>query len=133
MEGGTIASSINDICAARSCFYYSLFSARPTDPGQQNLLLQHLESSLPGEVSSSCDGPLTEDELLAAVLGMARGKAPGLDGFQLEFYLSFWYLLAPPLLAVLNFSFRDGYFPMSLRSGIITLLIKKGDRLNPAN
>ena len=64
---------------------------------------------------------------------MARGKAPGLDGLPLEFYLSFWHLLAPDLLTVLNFSFRDGHFPISLRSGVITLLFKKGDRLNPAN
>ena len=133
MQDGTIVSSINDICAAWSSFYSSLFSAEPTDPGEQNLLLQHLESVLPAEASSSCDGPLTEDELRASFRGMARGKAPGLDGLPLEFYLSFWHLLAPDLLTVLNFSFRDGHFPISLRSGVISLLFKKGDRLNPAN
>ena len=133
MEDGTIVSTINDICAVWSSFYLSLFSAEPTDPGEQNLLLQHLESSLPAEASSSCDGPFTEDELRASVRGMARGKAPGLDGLPLEFYLSFWHLIAPDLLSVLNFSFRDGYFSISLRSGVITLLFKKGDRLNPAN
>ena len=53
----------------------------------------------------SCDGPLTEDELLAAVRGMATNKAP-----RLECYLSFWSLLAPDLLSVLNFSFRDGRY-----------------------
>ena len=41
--------------------------------------------------------------------------------------------MAPDLLSVLNFSFRDGHFPISLWSGVITLLFKKGDRLNPAN
>ena len=81
----------------------------------------------------SCDGPLTEDELFAAVRGMARNKVPGLDSLPLEFYLSFWSLLASDLLSVLNLSFRDGHFPISLRSGVITLLFKKGDRLNPAN
>ena len=95
--------SVNDICAAWSSFYSSLFSAEPTDPGKQNLLLQHLESALPAE-ASSCDGPLTEDELRASVRGMARGKAPGLDGLALECYLSFWHLLAPDLRTVLNFS-----------------------------
>ena len=124
-EDGTIASSISDICAAWSSFYSSLFSAEPVDPGEQDHLLQHLESTLPDEASMSCDGPLTEDELLAAVRGMATQKAPGLDGLPLEFYLSFWSLLAPDLLSVLNFSLREGHFPMSL--------LKKGDRLNTAN
>ena len=115
MEDDTIVSSISDICAAWSAFYSSLFSAELTDPGDQNFLLQHLESTLPDEASSSCDGFLSEDELLAAVHGMARGKAPGLDGLPLEFYLSFWHLLAPDLLTVSNFSFREGHFPISLR------------------
>ena len=132
-EDGSIASSIKDIRTAWSSFYSSLFSTEPTDPGEQDHLLQRYESTLPAVASSSCDGPLTEVELLAAVRGMARGKAPGLDGLPLEFYLSFWHLLAPDLLSVLNFSFLDGHFPISLRSGVITLLFKKGDRLNPAN
>ena len=131
-EDGTIASSISDICSAWSSFYSS-FSAEPVDTGEQDHLLQHLESTLSDEASMSCDGPLTEDELLAAVRGMARNKAPGLDRLPLEFYLSFWSLLAPDLLSVLNFSFRHGHFLMFLRSGVITLLFKKGDRSNPAN
>ena len=133
MEDGTIVSGISDICAAWSSLYLSLFYSEPNDLGDQNFLFQHLESTLTNEATSSCDGPLSEDELLAAVHGMARGKAPALDGLSLKFYLFFWHLLAPDLLAVLNFSFREGHFPMSLRSGIITLLFKKGDRLNPAN
>ena len=115
-----------------SC-HFSLFSAEPVDLGEQDHFFQHLESTLPDEASMSCDGRLTEDELLAAVRCMARDKAPGLDGLPLEFYLSFWSLLAPDLLSVFNFSFRDGHFPISLRSRVITLLFKKGDRLNPAN
>ena len=74
-EDGTIASSISNICAAWSCS--SLFSAEPVDPGEQDHLFQHLESTLADEAYMSCDGPLTEDELLAAVHGMARNKAPG--------------------------------------------------------
>ena len=132
-EDGTIASNISDICAAWSSFYSSLFSAEPVEPGEQDHLFQHLESTLPDEASMPCDGPPTEDELLAVVRVLAINKVAGLDGLPLEFYLSFWSLLAPNLLSVLNFSFRDGHFPISLRSGVITLLFKKGDRLNPAN
>ena len=132
-ENGTIASSISDICAAWSFFYSSLFSAEPLDPGKQDHLLQHLQSTLPDEASMSCDGPLTQDELLAAVCGIARNKASWFDGLPFEFYLSFWSLLAPDLLSVLNFSFRHGNFPISLHSDVISFLFKKGDRLNPAN
>ena len=131
---GIIASSKSDICAAWSSFYSSLFSAEPVEPEEQDHLLQHLESTLPDEASMSCDGPLTEDKLLAAVRGMARNKVSGINGLPLEFYLSFWSLLPPDLLSVLNFSFRQGHFPISLRSGIKTVVFKKCDRrLNLAN
>ena len=127
--------------SAWSSFYSSLFSAEPTDSGekdhlqdhQQYHLLTRYESTLPAVASSSCCIMLilllTKDELLAAVRGMGRGKAPRLDDLPLEFYLSFWHLLALDLLSALNVSFRDGHFPISLRSGVI--MFKKG--LNPAN
>ena len=53
MEDGTIVSGISDFCAAWPFFYSLLFSAEPTDPVDQNFLLQHLESTPPDEASSS--------------------------------------------------------------------------------
>ena len=121
MEDGTIVSSISEICA--TCFLFIIINFRAHRSRRPEFSLPAPRVHPPDEASSSCDGLLSEDELLAAVHGMARGKAPGIDGLPLEFYLSFWHLLAPDLLTVLNFSFREGHFPISLRSGIITLLL----------
>ena len=64
---------------------------------------------------------------------MARGKAPGIDGLPMEFYLKFWGVLGVDLVEVLNFCHQDGFLAKSQRRGLITLTFKKGDRLDPRN
>lgn len=64
---------------------------------------------------------------------MARKKAPGLDGFPVEFYLKYWDVLSADLVSVLNSCFLSGSLALSQRRGTITLSFKKGDRLDPRN
>ena len=63
-----------------------------------------------------------------------NNKSPGLDGITAEFYLKFWDAIKLKLLKVYNESFDEGILPVSLRTGVITLLEKKGkDRVDIAN
>ena len=73
------------------------------------------------------------EEVLVALRGMARRKAPGLDGLPMEFYLKFWSILDSDLVSVLNSSFDSGCLSLSQRRGVISLSFKKGDRLDPRN
>ena len=61
------------------------------------------------------------------------GRSPGSDGLSAEFYLAFWKVLGENLIEVFNASFSSGHLPPSLRRALITLLFKKGDRLDPKN
>ena len=72
-------------------------------------------------------------ECKAALDGMASGKSPGLDGLSAEFYQRFWPVLGPYLVEVVNFSYTSGRLSSSQRSGLITLLYKRGDRLEMKN
>ena len=72
-------------------------------------------------------------EVRDALLGMARGKAPGSDGLPAEFYQKCWNILGGDLVDVLNFGFREGTLSLSQRTGQIALLFKKGDRLDRKN
>ena len=58
---------------------------------------------------------------------MEHNKAPGLDGFPLEFYQVFWDLLKDDLMAMFM-EFHEGTLPLnSLNFGTIILLPKKKD------
>ena len=133
LDDCTIVSSPTDLCTAFVDFYASLFSATPTDPVIHDSLLSNISSSLsPGE-ASLCEGHLTSAKCLAALQGMARRKAPGLDGLPMEFYLMFWPVLGPDLVSVLNSCFDAGVLSLSQRRGVISLSFKKGDRLDSKN
>ena len=59
------------------------------------------------------------EEVLVALRGMARRKAPGLDGLPMEFYLKFWSILDSDLVSVLNSSFDSGCLSLSLSEEVL--------------
>ena len=64
---------------------------------------------------------------------MATGKSPGSDGLPMEFFVAFWDVLGADLVETLDAFFVAGFLPFSLRGALITLLFKKGDRLDHKN
>ena len=133
LDDGTIVSSPTDVCTAFVDFYASLFSVTPTDPVIHYSLLSNITSSLsPGDVAY-CEGHLTAAACLAALQGMARRKASGLDGLPMEFHLKFSPVLGPDLVSVLNSCFDAGVLSLSQGRGVISLSFKKGDHLDPKN
>ena len=130
---GSIVSSPSDLCRSFASFYSSLFTAEATDPSVQASLLANLSSALSPVQASQCEGHLTADECLLALQGMARRKAPGLDGLPMEFFLKFWSVLGSDLVSVLNSCLDSGSLSLSQRRGVISLTFKKGDRLDPRN
>ena len=132
-SGGSIVSSPEGLCRTLNTFYSDLFSSVPTDSVVQSSLLSNFPCPLPCDQARLCEGPLTPHECLCALKGMAKNKAPGLDGLPVEFYLRFWHVLGGDLVAVLNSCSLSGSLALSQRRGIITLSFKKGDRLDPRN
>ena len=132
-DGGSVVTDINGICRVFTSFYSSLFTSSPIDNNACASLLSNVSSSLSSEESRSCEGMLTVPECLVALQGMARRKAPGCDGLPMEFYLKFWDVLGPDLVAVLNSCYGSGFLTLSQRRGVISLSFKKGDRLDPRN
>ena len=76
-----------------SSFYADLFSKEETDLTVQASLLSKVSGRVPADRVGDCEGPLSVAECFAALSGMARGKAPGIDGLPIEFYLKFWGVL----------------------------------------
>lgn len=102
------------------------FSAEPTDAGAQESLLDNIESSLLAVQSESCEGLSSIEECFKVLSGMAKRKAPGLDGLPAEFYLKFCHVLGQDLLHVLNSCYTAGCLTLSQHRGVISLSFKKG-------
>ena len=130
---GQVVSSLTLILRAWVAFYVRLFSAQPLDVGEQDCFFSQLQRKLSHEERQLCEGELTLAECKVALDGMASGKSPGLDGLPAEFYQRFWPVLGPDMVEVLNFSYASGRLSSSQRSRLLTLLYKRGDRLEMKN
>ena len=128
---GKAATDIDGICRSWVGFFSTLFLADELDLKVQEDLLENLSVRLPSSSSASCDGRITLVEARKALEGAATGRSPGSDGLSAEFYLAFWKVLGEDLIEVFNASFLSALLAAGF--ALITLLFKKGDRLDPKN
>jgi len=68
--------------------------------------------------------PFTKSEVRDAVFQMEHNKAPGPDGFSVEFYQVFWRVIKDDLLPIFSELHRETLDLYSLNFGIITLIPK---------
>ena len=103
----------------------------------QQLMLGAIDATLDAAGQTAClgphqDGRLTLECMHTALTKSPRGKQPGCDGLQYEFYLVFWELLGPLMVAAFNHSFlsdeEDPAMSCTSRTGIITLIFKGDEK-----
>ena len=129
---GPTSCSVESLQAFR-VFYEELFSSERTFSSDRDEMVERLSGVLSSDERDSCEGPLSRDECLAALKGMIRGSSPGVDGFPMEFYLTFWDVLGEDLVSTLNSCYELGQMSPSQCRGLITLLHKGGERSSRTN
>ena len=63
-----------------SSFYSSRFAKEETDQVAQASLLSCVTDRVPADQVDDWESPISVEECFAALSGMAKGKAPGIDG-----------------------------------------------------
>lgn len=114
-----------------------LFHPAAVSVPAQQLMLGAIDGTLDAAGQAAClgphpDGRLTVECMLNALTAAPRGKQPGCDGLPYEFYLAFWELLGPRMVAAFNHSFlsdeEEPAMSEASRTGIITLIFKGDDK-----
>lgn len=120
----TDPASIN---SAFSSFYSTLYKSEPpSDSLSMDSFLDNLEfPSLSEDLSGSLEEPLELKEITSCISQMRSHKAPGPDGYPVEFFKKFSTQLAPLLLDVYNDSLEQGVLPPTLNQALISLILKK--------
>ena len=80
---------------------------------------------LDNQKALSCEGPITETELLNALKSMSNDKSPGNDGLMKEFYETFWNEIKNTLISSIQRSFEVDQLTISQRQAMIKLIEKK--------
>ena len=130
-EDGLLTDTKSDLMDFIECFYRSLYDSKNPDNTATEHVLNFLEKTVLDCEHLNDDFTLLEME--DSLKLFKRGRSPGEDGLPLEFYLTFWDLLAHDLLTVFKDLERLPRLPASFRVGIVTLLYKKGDRTDIRN
>jgi hypothetical protein len=103
-----------------------LFAPKPSQ-GAQPLLDALRARTVPPDLKTKLDKPITSEEVVTAIQRLAHGKTPGPDGLPAEFYQEFHPELAPLLHAVFLEATQTGHFPADITQGDISFHFKKGD------
>lgn len=136
-NGEIVGTSIG--CARVVTTHCAAVSAKPTTTNAaQNLVLDAMErqgspvlDSGRAEVLGSV--VVTEQEVLVALRRSKPGKAPGRDGIPVELYKKFKTQFVPILAGVFTAIGVLKNLPCGFLDGVITVLYKKGDRVDAGN
>lgn len=128
-----LVSEVVQVLELASAFYRDLFQERQVEEAAMESFLGCLSPRLANAEHLLLERPLSVDELGSAMLSLKCGSAPGGDGLPIEFYRTFWHLVGPILVDVFNESLAVGQLPASMRTGLVTLIHKKGPREDLAN
>jgi hypothetical protein len=108
-------------------FYKGLFG----EPEQSSFSLNPERTKDISQVSQDENNllivPFTEDEIKSVVFKMEHNKAPGPDGFPVEFYQKFWDVIKEDLISIFHELHSRDLPLFSLNFGVITLIPKAQD------
>ncbi|CAJ1062856.1 LINE-1 reverse transcriptase -like protein [Xyrichtys novacula] len=107
-------------------FYSDLYTTRfPVDISDMMSFLGDLQFPiLHVEKYETLEQPLSLKEIEDSILAMQNGKAPGPDGYPVEFYKIFSNKLAPLLSKMYTDSLGKGLLPQTLTEASISLILK---------
>lgn len=109
-------------------YYSALYQSEvDIDPSEFHSFLDSLDvPKLAPDAQSTLEQPLTLEEITNAIKSSQTGRAPGPDGFPIEFYREFSPKLTPILKSVYDESLANGKLPQTLTQATISVLLKKG-------
>lgn len=130
---GEIITDYVEILERVQEFYGELYRRGGVDEASMDEVLECVERELGEEDRMWCDKEIEEEEVVSAIEGLRSGKSPGGDGIGIEWYKAYKKEVAPILVEVYRVMERTGEVQNKMVEGVITLVFKKGNKLDLGN
>ena len=108
-------------------FYKNLFGPTTIPAFKMDDNVWEFGEKLSDEDKEEIDKSFSEEEIKTAIEQMEKNKAPGQDGFPIEFYQACWSIIKDDLLRVFDDFHSHMIVLSSINYGIITLIPKTED------
>lgn len=106
-SSGHLCTEQKDIENVIYDYYTDLFlTQNPTELTIDNVI-QHVKCKVTHEMNSNLSTPFTTEEVRQAIFDMHPSKAPGLDGFNAQFFQDAWGVIEDDPRKSLKCSMKD--------------------------
>uniref|UniRef100_A0A803P8Y0 Reverse transcriptase domain-containing protein n=1 Tax=Cannabis sativa TaxID=3483 RepID=A0A803P8Y0_CANSA len=123
-SSGTLLTKEEDINHEIESFFQALFTSTNPSNSDMHLALEGIDSRLTDNDKSLLDEIFTVDEIEKAFFQLPADKAPGIDGFNSNFYKANWSLVKNDVIsAALSFLNENGNISL-LNTTLISLIPK---------
>ena len=125
-EEGRVVNTFSDLSSLGLRHFQKIFS----DPGEDTIaeamrIAQCFPRFIEGDEAEDISGPVSKEEVEAAMKTMGKEKSPGPDGWTIELFLHFFDLIGPDITEVVEESRRKGEIYKPFNSTFIALIPKK--------
>jgi exonuclease III len=129
-EDGTIITKQSEIIKCQKEFYMDLYTDVSKNDIQkqeanQYFLTQEQLPALDDDNKNELDIPIEMSDVANAIAALPNAKAPGSDGFPVDFYKVFWPKIKQIVLDSIQYAITTGEMSIDQKRGVLTLIPKK--------
>lgn len=127
LDGSDVTHNTKHINQAFTEFYKSLYSSQGEKTHDMHYFLEGLD--IPGLSEAAqlrLENKITKQEVLDALARLSGDKAPGPDGFSMDFFKTFAGKLHDLLLDMFNHAIESNQLSHTLEQALIIFLLKPG-------
>ena len=124
---GIQKSSPKELLNLGQTFYSKLYQKDETSIPEQNFFFGSINAGISDEQKEDLEIEIIGEEIESAICSMSKGKSPGPDGLSIEFYQECWPIIKNELSLLLASLFAVPEINENFKSGLLTLIYKKGD------
>lgn len=123
---GRIITELEDIKAEAVAYYEEILQGQSVAVGEvtQDDLEDILDYRCTSEDAARLTTPVSAEEVRDALFSMPANKAPGPDGFPMEFYKAAWTVVGKDLITAIQSFFLFGFLPRSINATLLSLVPK---------
>lgn len=125
-EDGRVLTDLNEIKAEAALHFDNFlnYHSRYVDEALAEYLQEAIDYMCPTEMAAELARPVQGEEIKKTIFSMSTNKAPGLDGFPVEFFKAAYLVVGKDFIVAVQSFFMLVFLPRSTNATLLSLIPK---------